>query len=477
MKNIKYKLSLLIFITILGLTSCDNVDFGDTNTNYNSPNSPTASALFTNSERSVNDYVGASTPNLYMQYVSNGQYNEESIYGDLNWSFNGWYAVLNDLKTVIELNTNEETKVSAQAGGSNANQIAAATILRVYFLHGMTDRWGRIPYTEALGGLENTYPKYDAQETIYMGLFEELDSALAMIDDGSGPTGDYLFGGDMDTWARFGNTIKMVMGLRLANANPDLGKTKFNEALGKVISSNSENLVYSYLAEEANDNPWEDRFQTRRDYLISDVFANALIGNGTSTAPEDPRLAEMAEPAYNSGIFVGAPYGAQNSSTDDYSFITDDIIYNQSAPLYIFTYSEILFARSEAAALGWSGENTTELYNEAVMASMEQWGVSEADAAVYLAANPYMSLESIGYEKWVSLFLQGYESWAEYRRMLALGYEKELTAPANLLSGATGIPNRQAYSSTAKDLNEDSYNAAIEAQGPDDLNTKIWVFE
>ncbi|WBL26177.1 SusD/RagB family nutrient-binding outer membrane lipoprotein [Zunongwangia sp. HGR-M22] len=480
MKNKFIKVSTLIFAVSLAITSCDTVDFNDTNVNNNAPSNPTTSSLLTGAERAVSDYVGATTPNLYVQYISNGQYPEESQYGDLNWSFNGWYAILADLNGIIELNTNEDTAASAISGGSNANQIATATILRAYFIESMTLRWGRIPYSEALSGTDNIYPAYDSQEDIYMGLFEEIDYALSIIDDGNGPTGDFIFEGDMSKWRTFGNTLKMVMALRLSEANPTLGSSMFNEALGGAISSNDENLFYPYLADENNDNPWEDRFYApnfRKDFAVSDTFVESLVGSGSISDPEDPRLYAMAEPANSAGDFIGAPYGQQNSAIDDYSFITADVINNQTAPLYIFTYSEVLFARSEAAALGWTTEDASDLYKEAIKASMSQWGISDDEADDYIADNSYNGRESIGYEKWVSLYLQGYEAWAEWRRMLAAGFEKELEAAPTLLSGATGIPNRQAYSATAGDLNEESYNEAISEQGPDDLNTKIWIFE
>ena len=61
--------------------------------------------------------------------------------------------------------------------------------------------------------------------------------------------------------------------------------------------------------------------------------------------------------------------------------------------------------------------------------------------------------------------------------MLAAGYEKELTAPEDLLSNATDIPDRDGYPATAQSVNEQNYNDAIEAQGPDLLNTKLWIFK
>ncbi|MFV9483078.1 SusD/RagB family nutrient-binding outer membrane lipoprotein [Christiangramia sp. ASW11-125] len=462
------KKSILLASVVLCTTGCEQVDFHGINENPNEPTAPSAGSLLANAEGAVSAYVGATTPNLYVQYLSNGQYDEESRYQTLNWDTSYWYGILTDLDRMIEIS-------------EDPNQIAAGTILRVYLMEGMTTRWGRLPYSEALQGLDNQFPAYDSQEEIYTGLFEELNSALAMIGTGTSPVqGDYIFGGDVSRWESFGQTLKMVMGLRLSNANPEMGQQMFNEALGSEIMGNSENFFYPYLADENNDNPWEDRFLApdfRRDYLVSDVFVDAMIGSGSAEDPEDERLMGMADPAFNSGTFVGAPYGMSNSATDDYSFITGDIIYNQEAPLYMFTYAEVLFARAEAAELGWTSENAEDLYAQAITASFEQWGQSSEDASEYIDENSYDGLESIGYEKWVALYFQGYEAWAEWRRLEAMGYEKALVAPADLLSNATDIPDRQAYAATAASLNEESYQEAISAQGADELNTKIWLFE
>jgi hypothetical protein len=190
-------------------------------------------------------------------------------------------------------------------------------------MHGMTYRWGYLPYSEALDVENNIYPAYDSQEEIYNGLLAELDTALAAMDGGNGPDGDIYFGGNMARSTTFANTIKMVMGLHLSKASPAIGEAKFNQGVAGAISSNDQNIQYSYLSEDSNDNPWQDRFESRKDYLMSDVFVNKLIGSGTSTLPEDPRLAKFAEPATTSATYIGAPYGASNSATADYSFITN----------------------------------------------------------------------------------------------------------------------------------------------------------
>ncbi len=75
--------------------------------------------------------------------------------------------------------------------------------------------------------------------------------------------------------------------------------------------------------------------------------------------------------------------------------------------------------------------------------------------------------------------MQGYNSWAEWRRFKATGIEGKigLVPPANLLSNATGIPQRHGYGATAGSLNEENYNAAVAAQGADNLDTVLWLFK
>lgn len=478
MKQIN-KFKILILAVLVSFTACETVDFGDTNLDPNRPSNAVPSLLLTSAQRGMSGYVATTTANLYVQYLSNGQYDEESRYQTLNWDTDGAYAILQDLSVIVALNSNDDTKVASVAYGSNKNQIAAATILKVWYLQMMTERWGYLPYSEANDPFNVTKPKYDSQEDIYTGILAELNAAINLIDSGNGPQGDILFGGDMTKWRTFANTIKLSMGLRLSKADPTKGKAIFQEAMSGSIGNNADNIQYTYLSEDSNDNPWQDRFESRKDYLMSDVFVDVLIGTGTNTSPEDPRLAKFSELATTSATYIGAPYGLSNSATDDYSFMTNNIINTSDAPLMIFTYAEVLFARAEAAAKGWTTENESSLYNQAITASMTQWGVDAADITTYLAANAYTGVKDIAYEKWVSLYLQGYTSWAEWRRFKAEGTDTRipLIIAADLLSNATGIPQRHGYSATASALNEANYNAAISAQGADALDTKLWLFK
>ncbi|TDP01698.1 SusD/RagB family nutrient-binding outer membrane lipoprotein [Flavobacterium sp. 245] len=473
--------SILALITALVSVSCDNADFGDTNLNPNYPSIANTASLLTGAERSMSPILTATEPLCYVQYITNGQYPKETIYDVVNFEYTSNYvSILNNLQAVINLNKDAATAGAALANGSNNNQIAVAMILKAYVFQHITDRWGMVPYTGALQGLDNAFPKFDTQEAIYDGLFKDLTDAVALMDAGAGPKGDVIFttkATQMSEWKRFANTLKLNMAMRLSKRFPAAGgyaATKFVEALNAgTIASNAQNFTYPYITDEAYDNPWEDRFETRTDYLVSEPFVNLLIGTGTNLAPQDPRLAKFAEKAANGGgIYKGGLTSAVgNTTVANYSFITNTIIKNKTAPAFFYTYAQVSFAKAEAASLGWIPGSAATFYAEGIRASMAQWGVATATADAYVLQFPYVNLKSIAYQKHIALYMQGYEGWNEWRRF---GNDAvALTVPAGAIGSAT-IPQRQAYGASVKTLNLENYNAAIATQGADKMETKVW---
>ena len=462
--------SSLVAIMLFFSTSCG--EFGDLNIDPNNTTSVAPETLLTNAMRSVSTVVGAVTGVLYVQHMSETQYTESSLYQDINFDFNGWYTgALNDLNHIIELNSNPETAADALASGSNANQIAAARILKAYFFHHMTDRWGELPYNEALQGRDNFTPVYDTQETIYKDLLKELKEAVAQIDGGPGVNGDFLFNGDMDEWKKFANTIRLVMAIRMSEVDAALANTEFNAALNAGILDSD--LMYPYLAETNNQNPWFGRFITRTDYAVSKILADTMRHYG------DARLDSYGDPSPNFGDVRGEPYGLLNGGLvpdADVSFPNSTYVRAQSAPIAIFTTAQTFFYRAEAAKRGWTGENAQEMYEAGIAASWDQWGVFDQAAYDAFIAQPGVAyddanaLAQIGYQKWIALYLQGYEAWAEWRRT---GFPA-LFPPPDALNDSGEIPVRQAYPTSERDINSENYDASVARQGEDGLDTKLW---
>jgi hypothetical protein len=298
------------------------------------------------------------------------------------------------------------------------------------------------------------------------------------MDNGAGPSGDIMFGGDMGMWEIFANTMRLVMALRLSEADPAKGQAEFTAAMNDgVIGSNAENIYFTYLADDNNDNPWEDAFETRLDFCISKFMADMM------KAINDPRLGVYANKATATGTYEGMPYGVEEDDAGNIANASVSFLGNamrqQTSPSYIYTYAQVLFSMAEAAHLGWipgGDASAATYYNNAIRASWEQWEVYDATAYATFIANasvaytPANAMERIAVQKWLANFLNGYEAWAEWRR---LGYPQLSPAPASLNPGG-GIPRRQGYPSFEATLNKENYNEAVNRIGTDDLNQRVW---
>lgn len=490
-KQIKLKTIMkkpLIFVLFLALVwGCD--DFDNLNEDPNNPSQPQTSQLLTQAQRSIGTNWGPIanvTPTLYVQYIAETQYTDASRYSLSTFDFENWYTgPLADLQQIIDLNTNEETAGSVRAAGSNANQIAVARILRAYFFHVMTDRWGYIPYSEAVRGQEQLRPSYDSQEEIYNDLLNELDEAVAQMDDGPGVVGDILFSGNMEQWRLFANSLRMRVAMRMADVDEATAQPNFEDAAADGFIT--ENVMYPYLAEQNNENPWYDRFETRTDYAISEPLAD------TMKTYNDYRLQSYALPAPSqdngNGVVdnfdevVGMPYGDANAGDIPNSEISFpvyadyDVNDQQNRPLPILTVAEVHFLLAEANERGWDVPGTAQSnYEAGIEASWEQWNRDEDVEAYYsqpgIAYGDRPWQEQIGYEKWVALYPLGFEAWSEWRRLDEPELWPLVSPPLNE-SGE--IPVRQGYPSQEAELNAENYNAAVEAQGlTTGLDTPLW---
>lgn len=433
--------------------------------------------------------INSFTGELYSQYLAETFYTNESLFSLKQYDYQGYYTgPLKDLKTIIDVNTDPTKKslVAITKFGSNNNQIASARILTAFVFLTITDRWGDIPYSQALNGKANFSPAFDAQKDVYTALMKELDEAQAQFDSGAALPAqqDILFGGDITKWKHWANSLHAVMALRLSKVDPNTGKTEYAKAVaGGLMTSNSDNASYAYLAASTNENPYFTNYRNRYDYAVSSLVVNTLTGL------HDPRLPVYAAPTV-SNTYVGLPYGTFGAALGDYSKGTRSkpgnisliglTVSGQASPTVWTSYAQIMFTQAEAAHLGWIGGGdgaAADYYNKGVAASLEQNGVSTTDESTYLAQASVQftaanALSQIMTQKWIAGFLgNGWESWAEYRRT---GLPKLLDPVPGSLSPGQNIPRRQQYPQTESDLNGANYNAVIARQGPDALNTRVY---
>ena len=487
MKILSNILKSSLVIALLATGACTQfTDFGDLNVSPNDPSTPNSGSLLTNAMIWVGNVTTEVTPSLYVQHLGEVIYIEESRYKTVNFDYDYLFTgspftrpttgPLNALNTVIKLNTDAATKVAAAANGSNANQIAVARILRAFFFLNITDRWGDVPYSQALKGSAAFSPVFDTQQAIYTDLFKELKEAQAQFDGGDHITGDIMLHGDNAAWKKFANSLRVIMALRLSKVDAAKGKTEFVAALADgAITSNADNITFTFLKDANYESPLFTNYITsnRKDYAVSNTLIDYLVKT------KDPRIAAFAEKATATQTYKGVPYGVFPitwQTAADVSLISEDLA-AQDATVNVVTYAQMLFSRAEAAKLGWITGNVKQLYEDAIKASMQQWHVftTDADFATYLkgadvAFSDTKAIELIGTQKWVALFYQGYEAWAEWRR---LGFPV-LKPAAKPLNTSGKIPRRHAYPTSEATLNKVNYDEAVKRQGADVHDTKVW---
>lgn len=465
-----YRSFLYLLAAAVLLGSCKKFD-GSMNVDPNRPSKASGTQLIASAERWLPDISSSPYGVHYPQHLSNTTFPDNSRYTTINFNFYGWYTgPLMDLETVLNstLDANE---------GPVANQMAVAKILKAYFYWFLTDRWGDIPFSEALKGKDNFTPKYDKQQEVYNGVFKLLDEANAAIVTGTGTAikNDIVYNGDMAKWKKLGNTIRLLMALRLSKVDPTKGAAEFNTALSNgVMTANSDNFAYQHLADKDNENFWYTQMgrMGRLWYAVSKPLVD------TMQSSSDPRLPVFAD-KNSAGNYVGLAYGLTTTVSPNTVSLLGANLRLQNSPVYLVTYAQALFARAEAAKLGWitGGDATAKTnYEAAIQASIVQWTGSTNGVAAFLAQpkivyDPANAIKQIATQRWVHLFLHGYEAWAEWRRT---GYPILTAAP-----GANGdkIPRREAYPTIERSNNTANYNAAVGAfahGGADDLNARVW---
>ena len=350
------------------------------------------------------------------------------------------------------------------------NELAITDILEVVTWYYLVTTYGDIPYSEALD-INNPFPKYDDAKTIYGDLLARLDADISALNTASGSfeTADIIYNGDIAAWKLFANSFKLKMGMTIADVDNETAKTTVESAVAAgVFTTNDNNAVFRYLSTPPNTNPiWVDLVQSgRKDFVGASTIVN------TMGALDDPRINAYFTIDANGGYSGGNPGESSNYATFSKPAET---ITAPDFPASLLDYSEVEFLLAEAIERGYNvGATAATHYNNAVTASVMEWGGTEADASSYLA-QPSVNYttatgnykEKIGTQKWIALYNRGWDAWIEWRR---LDYPQ--LAPA--ASALSDIPLRYPYPVNEQNVNRLNYEAASAAIGGDDVTTKLW---
>jgi hypothetical protein len=488
----------LIFVLVSTLSACKK-DLTSLNTDPKNPATVPSYSLFTESERLLTNTVTSSSVDLNIFRLIEQQWTETTYLNETDYQLTYRRqpdAVWSALYTGVLYNL-EKAKgyipTDVKDAATQKNEIAIADILQVYAYYYLVTTYGNIPYSQALN-INNPFPVYDDQKTVYYELLTRLDADIAALNTSGGSYGgaEVIYNGDPAKWIKFANTFKLKMGITIADYDNAMAKTTVEAAVAAgVFTSNSDNATFNYMASPPNTNPiWVDLVQSgRHDFVGTSQFINLLNPN---TPTQDPRT-----PYYFSenisGQYVGADNGSGNGGIvySQFSLPSGPLLVpssigkvtNPDFPGDLLDYSETEFNLAEAALRNYNVLSGTvqSHYNSAITASITYWGGTDVQAAAYLALpnvafatanNPeapgvLKMYQKIALQEYISLYNRGWDAWNITRR---LAYPL-LTPPANAFSD---FPLRFTYPISEQNVNVVNYNKAAQAIGGDLVNTRLF---
>lgn len=389
---------------------------------------------------------------------------------------------------------------------TRTNLLQMARILKAFAFMVMTDTYGDVPYSEAGKGFigQVVLPRYDPQETIYKEIIRELTEASAAL-DATKPTesADILYIGDVTKWRKLGYSLLLRAGMRLSLVAPELAAQTVKLAFEKgVFQSNSDNFMILHNANflnpignglnatEANNfflaAPFVTHLKTTADPRLK-AIAVRYVGatSGPQMVPSrgstDPEVQIGMPLGYDNNTISGPVAASKLASFYDYSQVDRNRMVKLQSPSFLVTYAQTQLLLAEAVQRNWITGSAATLYEQGIRAHMEQMALYDAACAVppaaittYLAANPLVpakALEQINTQYWIASFLNGPETFANFRRS---GFPALTPNPFPGKGIKGNFINRLTYPNSELSVNSGNLNEAVSRQGPDDLDTKVW---
>lgn len=429
---------------LLGLTGCKK--FLNINTDPNDPVTVPEAQILAPVEASVaNNIVGGNTSLLVNEWMQNVAQNQAipnfDTYQITTNNFSGYWTDF----YVTTLNNLYLLDQEAVTDG-NSTYSGIAKVLFAFTLQNATDLWGDVPDSKAFQGSAVLTPPYDSQDTVYMHLQTLLDSAIAELARAGGkqPGGDdYFYGGDAGEWTKAAYLMKARCYMHLTHAPGYSASAQAGlalSALQNAMGSNADDMAFPYTGSSTAQCPIYQNYGTTSisTLVLSTTLVDSLVNRN------DPRLAQLVEPAPNTGLYTGRPDGDPVFGVLlDYS-VPGPFYGSAGSSLYILNYTEALFLKAEATLIQSGPAAATPIYRLGIATHCQKLGLDTTSAAVqqYLAQRGVLNatngwewlMEEKGIANYFSL-----ENYVDFRRT---GYPA-LTIVPNAVTSV--IPNRFQY--------------------------------
>jgi len=483
MKNIHI---LFVLILLSVITSCTD-KFEDFNTDKKNPAIVSGESLFSSAQKELCDQISSTNVNQNVWKLWSQQWTETTYTDEANYdvvtrnipdnTFRYYYREsLKDLDEASKI-INATAAPFGEDPAIKQNKLQIIELLKAYTFQQLVDIFGMVPYTEALD-INNVYPKYEDGYTIYKDLLTKVNAAISGMEASSESFGaaDLYYAGDVSKWIKFGNSLKIKIGITMADADNALAKTAIESGVLGCFSSSDDDCLLAYLQASPNFNPlYADIVASGRDDFVP---ANTLVDK--MNALDDPRMAfyfTKTDTSTNSGVvklaYLGGEYG-YSSPFSQYSHIAPEITKPNFKGI-LFTYSEIQFYLAEAAARGYLVPKTAAAYySDGIRASFAFWGADNVETYLAKPEVAYATAtgtwqQKIATQSWIASYTRGLEAYTTWRRL-----DFPIFNIAENITTYSEIPLRFTFPINEQTLNGTNYKAAAIAVGGDELTTKIF---
>lgn len=465
------KLKLIIPLVALAFFSCDN--YLDINENPNQATESNVNPKLTLSAAQTASYVPLVRRMNELGSVFMNQWgpNVNSFTGGYAEEFgitmsNNFYE---DIWTSVYRSTYEYSRIINYPSADYDKHKAIAKIMKSFYFQYLVDIYGDVPYSQAHQGVLLPFPAYDDDQAIYRDLIVQLDSAIDMINNAPSTTvevggEDVMLAGDMASWVKFANTLKLRILLRQATkAETDAATATYLTEQFAALDNNflnadlTINPGYSN-ANNAKQNPWiglmwELNLNASGGRVERNTFrfrkASAYIA-GELNSSADPRRSRLFTTV--SGNVIGVVQGSATAPANISSF-GPGLMIEHDQDGYVMLHAESLLLQAEAAERGYITASAQDLFDRAIEASCNMLGVDPSFVGGYVSnintidgkgyAASADKIQAIMYQKSIALCsINGLESWIEYTRT---GYIDNIPMPLGSTSPTGQKPLRLMY--------------------------------
>lgn len=391
-------------------------------------------------------------------------------------------------------------------------------ITRIYYAFltsTMTDTYGDMPlgnYVRAESAPDKV--SYNTQKDIYDMIFRMLKQATDSIVPGNSSfkfkeTDDKCFKGDESKWLRFANTLRLRLALRISNIDPVRAQREAESAMAHpagLMSSQEDKMAtvpnYAPVAlggenQGGNENEVVNCSFRYVDAVMSKDLELAYKDQSNVLDPRcsiswfrpTPMELLVRGKELKDKDFTGCEIGSNNinhnsdlysvircNAWEDKSKLRDDYWFGYSREYLWLSYAESRFLLAEASLRGWKGATKTPrgYFEDGIRASMDYYHIPSqfteqyikglkiysTDSDPFILNNKEGMLEQIITQKWLAVFPNGNEAWAEFRRTDYPRLRNHLNNRDSNIPGKMFI-NRLRYPNSEIDYNADNIPAGI----------------